>query len=87
MKKNSFLLISTLILILTTSIYAKKIESVVIVKPEIKYDENLKYEKIEDYRSYEEKQEKKEFDFGIDIDINKEERTIDLLKIDVQTNF
>lgn len=87
MKKNSFLLISTLILIFTTTVYAKKIESVVIIKPEIKYSENLKYEKIEDSMSYEEKQKKKDFDFGINIDINKEERTIDLLKIDVQTNF
>ncbi|MDD3055757.1 MAG: hypothetical protein PHE16_07715 [Aliarcobacter sp.] len=87
MKKIPFLLIFTSLLILTNSAYAKKIESVVIIKPEIQYNENIKYENIENYKSYEEKKEKKKFNFGIDIDINKEERTIDLLKIDVQTNF
>ncbi len=87
MKKKSFLLIPTSLLILTNSIYAKEIESIVKIKPEIKYDENIKYEKIEDYRSFEENKNKNDFKFGIDVDINKEERTIDLLKIDVQTNF
>ena len=89
MKKKSFLLIPTSLLILTNSIYAKEIESIVKIKPEIKYDENIKYEKIEDYRSFEENKNinKNDFNFGIDVDINKEERTIDLLKIDVQTNF
>ncbi|MDD2896506.1 MAG: hypothetical protein PHG81_10885 [Aliarcobacter sp.] len=85
MKKNSFLLISTLILIFTTSIYAKKIESVVIVKPEIKYSENLKYEKTEEFT--EEKAYKEKYDFGFDLNINKEERTIDYWKVDVKTNF
>ncbi|AXX88669.1 hypothetical protein CKA55_10415 [Arcobacter suis] len=87
MKKKSFLLIPTSLLILTNSIYAKEIESIVKIKPEIKYDENIKYEKIEDYRSFEENKNKNDFNFGIDVDINKEERTIDLLRIDVQTNF
>ena len=31
--------------------------------------------------------EKKKYDFGFDLDINKEERTINYWKIDVKTNF
>ena len=87
MKINSFLLIFTFLLITIDSSYAKEIESIVKIKPEIKYDENLRYEKIEEYKSTEEKVSAKNFDFGFDMNINREERTIDYWKIDVKTNF
>ena len=87
MKINSFLLIFTFLLITIDSSYAKEIESIVKIKPEIKYDENLKYEKIEEYKLTEEKVSVKDFDFGFDMNINREERTIDYWKIDVKTNF
>ena len=96
MKKNSFLFIFTFLLIHTDFIYAKeikstveinpKIKSIVIIKPEIEYNENIKYEKIEEYK-IPEVVEKKKYDFGFDLDINKEERTINYWKIDVTTNF
>ena len=87
MKINSFLLIFTFLLIMIDSSYAKEIESIVKIKPEIKYDENLKYEKIEEYKSTEDKVSVKDLDFGFDMNINREERTIDYWKIDVKTNF
>ena len=87
MKINSFLLIFIFSFFITTSTYAKEIESIVKIKPEIKYDENSKYEKIEEYKSTEEKDSIKNFDFGFDMNINREERTIDYWKIDVKTNF
>ena len=96
MKKYSFLFIFTFLLIQTNFIYAKnikstvetkpKIKSIVIIKPEIEYNENIKYEKIEEYK-IPETIEKKKYDFGFDLDINKEERTINYWKIDVKTNF
>ncbi len=96
MKKNSFLFIFTFLLIQTNFIYAKnikstvetkpKIKSIVIIKPEIEYNENIKYEKIEEYK-IPETIEKKKYDFGFDLDINKEERTINYWKVDVKTNF
>lgn len=80
----------------TNFIYAKnikstakikpEIKSIVIVKPEIRYDENIKYEKIEEYK-IPEIVEKKKYDFGFDLDINKEEKTINYWKVDVKTNF
>ena len=33
------------------------------------------------------KKNKKKYDFGFDMNINKEERTIDYWKIDIKTNF
>ena len=57
------------------------------IKPEINYDENFKYEKVEEYKEPEEKEYKKKYDFGFDMNINKEERTIDYWKIDLKTNF
>ncbi len=95
MKKRFFL---TLILVFlpTGFINAKEIKSVVKiksktksipqVKPEINYNENIKYEKIPEYK-VEETQSKSNFDFGFDIDINQEEKTIDYWKVDVKTNF
>lgn len=86
MKKISFLLILNSFILLTTT-YAKDINSVVIVKPEIKYEENIKYEKTEEFIQKEEKAYKEKYDFGLDLNINKEERTIDYWKVDVKTNF
>ncbi|MDD2886242.1 MAG: hypothetical protein PHY66_00460 [Aliarcobacter sp.] len=85
MKKISFLLIFNSFVILTT--YAKDIKSVVIVKPEMKYDENIKYEKTQEFTQEEKKAYKEKYDFGFDLNINKEERTIDYWKVDVKTNF
>mgnify|MGYP000199108846 CR=1 FL=1 len=60
MKKYSFLFIFTFLLIHTDFINAKEIKSIiepkpniksiVIIKPEIIYDENIKYEKIDEYK-------------------------------------
>jgi hypothetical protein len=96
MKKKSFLFIFTFLLIQTNFIYAKEIKSIiepkpniksiVIIKPEIEYDENIKYEKTEEYK-IPVIIEKKKYDFGFDLDINKEERTINYWKVDVKTNF
>lgn len=96
MKQNSFLFIFTFLLIQINFIYAKdikstakikpEIKSIVIIKPEIRYDENIKYEKIEEYK-IPETVEKKKYDFGFDLDINKEEKTINYWKVDVKTNF
>ena len=63
-----------------------EIESIIKIKPEINYNENIKYEKIPEYK-LEEKETKSKFDFGFDIDINQEEKTIDYWKVDVKTNF
>ncbi|MBY0541127.1 MAG: hypothetical protein K2P52_06925 [Campylobacterales bacterium] len=87
MKKVSFLLIFISSLILTNTVYAKQVKSVVIIKPEIKYDENIKYEETKEFRKEEEKTYKEKYDFGFDMNINKEERTIDYWKVDLKTNF
>ena len=87
MKINSFFLIFISTIFIPSFIYAKEIESIVKIKPEIKYNENFKYEKIEEYKSPEEKDSVKKFDFDFDMNINKEEKTIDYWKIDVKTNF
>ena len=63
-----------------------EIESIIKIKPEINYNENIKYEKIPEYK-LEETQSKSNFDFGFDIEINQEEKTIDYWKVDVKTNF
>lgn len=87
MRKVSFLLIFISSLILTNTVYAKQVKSVVIIKPEINYDENIKYEETKEFRKEEEKEYKEKYDFGFDMNINKEEKTIDYWKIDVKTNF
>ena len=63
------------------------IDSIIKIKPEIRYDENLKYEQINKYVLPEDKKNGNKFDFGFDIDINQEERTIEYWKVDVKTNF
>jgi hypothetical protein len=55
------------------------------LEPEIKYDENLKYSEI---KSYEKSQKKKtDSNINVDVDINKETKTIDKLKLDMGTKF
>ena len=67
---------------------AEEIESILKIKPEIKYDENLKYEKINKYKENQDLTEKyNKYDFGFNVDINKELRTIESIKIDIGTNF
>lgn len=87
MKRIPFLLIFISSLTLTNAVYAKQVKSVVIIKPEIKYDENIKYEETKEFRKEEEKTYKEKYDFGFDMNINKEERTIDYWKVDLKTNF
>ena len=57
------------------------------IKPEINYDENLKYQEINKYKESYDKEIKSNYDFGFYLDVNKEERTINSIKIDVGTNF
>ena len=87
MKKIPFLLIFISLLTLTNIIYAKQVKSVVIIKPKIKYDENIRYEKTKEFIEEKKKAYKKKNDIEIDMKINKEERTIDYWKIDIKTNF
>ncbi len=63
-----------------------EIESIIKIKPEINYNENIKYEKIPEYK-LEEKESKNKFDFGFDLNVNQEEKTIDYWKVDIKTNF
>jgi len=86
MKKNSFLFIFTSLITLASFVNAKDIKSTVIIKPEINYDESVKYEKTEEYK-IPITIEKKKYDLGFDLDINKEERTINYWKVDIKTNF
>ena len=93
MKKysTSFLFIFTFITI--CSAYSKEnhmktnIDSILKIKPEINYDENLKYQEINKYNESKNKDAKSNYDFGVDVDVNKELMTIDGLKLDVGTNF
>ena len=63
------------------------ISSILKIKPEIKYDENLKYQEINKYTETKDKEIKSNYDFGVDVDVNRELRTLDSFKIDVGTNF
>ena len=63
------------------------IDSILKIKPEINYDENLKYQEINKYKESNDKEIKSNYDFGFYLDVNKEERTINSIKIDVGTNF
>ncbi|AXX93882.1 hypothetical protein [Arcobacter ellisii] len=85
--KKKFIIISTIFFIFVDFLYAENIESVLKIKPEIKYNENLKYEEINKYKENKDFEIKSNYDFGINIDINKELMTIDGIKIDVGTKF
>lgn len=78
-----------LILLLLSSfihLFADSIESVLKIKPPIKYTQNQKYDDISKYHKKPNGDEKK-YDLGIDIGVNQELMTIDKLKIDVGTKF
>ncbi len=64
-----------------------EINSIIKIQPEIKYDENIKYEAIDKYSLPQENTSKNKFDFGFDLNVNQEEKTIDYWKVDVKTNF
>lgn len=88
MKEGRILLIS-LLFILTT--YAQNVESILKIKPEqqyniLKYNPNIKYE---DILKYQEKAEEKDnkYDFGFNLDVNRELMTIEGFKIDIGTKF
>ena len=95
MKKHSISSIFVLFLLNNISLYAMEnfinqetnIDSILKIKPPIKYDENLKYQEINEYNESKKKDSKSDYDFGVNVDVNKELRTIDSLKLDVGTNF
>lgn len=83
-----YMLFFSLFVFFNSSLKAEEIESILKIKPEIKYDENLKYEEINKYKENQDLTEKyNKYDFGFDININKELRTIESIKIDIGTNF
>ena len=82
--------IALILLLLLSSfnhLFADSIESVLKIKPPIKYNQNQKYDKIKKYGDNQSDGDIKKYDFGIDIGIDKELMTIDRLKIDVGTKF
>ena len=95
MKKYSISSIFILFLLNNLSLYAMdhfinqetNIDSILKIKPPIKYDENLKYQEINKCNESKKKDTKSDYDFGVDVDVNKELKTIDGLKLDVGTNF
>ncbi|HKM18526.1 MAG TPA: hypothetical protein VJY14_00525 [Aliarcobacter sp.] len=79
-----------LILLLLSSfnhLFADSIESVLKIKPPIKYNQNQRYDNIKKYSEKENKTFYKKYDFGIDIGIDQELMTVDSLKIDIGTKF
>jgi hypothetical protein len=95
MKKNSISSLFVLLILNTLSSFAMdnyinketNIDSILKIKPPIKYEENLKYQEINKYTESKSSDKKSNYDFGVNVDINKELRTIDALKLDVGTNF
>ena len=82
--------IALILLLLLSSfnhLFADSIESVLKIKPPIKYNQNQIYDKIKKYGDNQSDGDNKKYDFGIDIGIDKELMTIDRLKIDVGTKF
>ncbi|RXI26078.1 hypothetical protein CRU87_09545 [Aliarcobacter trophiarum LMG 25534] len=63
----------------------KDIESVLKIKPPVKYSQSLKYDDY--FKKTKKLEEKDSYKFGMDIDINRELMTIDKLRIDVETKF
>ena len=95
MKKYTISSIFVLFFLTNLSLYAMddfinqetNIDSILKIKPPIKYNENLKYQEINKYNESKNKDAKSNYDFGVDVDVNKELMTIDSLKLDVGTNF
>ena len=82
--------IALILLLLLSSfnhLFADSIESVLKIKPPIKYNQNQKYDKIKKYGDNQSDGDSKKYDFGINIGIDKELMAIDRLKIDVGTKF
>ena len=82
--------IALILLLLLSSfnhLFADSIESVLKIKPPIKYNQNQKYDKIKKYNDNQNDGDNKKCDCGIDMGIDKELMAIDRLKIDVGTKF
>jgi hypothetical protein len=82
MKKSFFIFYFFLI----SQLNGNEIESILKIKPQTSYYENLRYENINKFKEKKE-DEKKEYDLGINIDINSELMTIEGFKIDIGTKF
>ena len=67
--------------------FESNIDSILKIKPQTKYYEDLKYQEIKKYQDLNDKEIKSDYEFNFNIDINKEERTIDGIKIDIGTHF
>ena len=64
--------IALILLLLLSSfnhLFADSIESVLKIKPPIKYNQNQKYDKIKKYNDNQNDGDNKKYDFGIDIGI------------------
>ena len=93
MKKYSSLLMYILIILYSVNSiqnhypFVSNIDSILKIKPQTKYYEDLKYQEIKKYQDLNDKEIKSDYEFNFNIDINKEERTIDGIKIDIGTHF
>lgn len=63
-----------------------KIESILKINPPIKYHLHQKYDKTLQFESNKVEKED-DYNFNLDVDIDRELKTIDKLKIDVGTKF
>lgn len=69
-------------------VFSKDIETVLKIRPPIKYNLNSKYDPIKSYKkSMSKKEEESYSNWGLDFEFNKELMTLDKLKIDVATTF
>lgn len=68
---------------------ANEIETILKIKPPIRYSESQKYEEIVKPEEQHQHQDDKliPYDVDIDMDINQEDKSIDKLKIDVGKTF
>ena len=82
MKKSFFIFY----FFLASYLNGSEIESILRIKPETKYEQSLKYENVNKYKEKKE-DEKNDYDFGIDIDLNPELMTIEGFRIDIKTKF
>ena len=83
--KIKLIIIISIFMVKTLS--AQELESILKIKPEVKYDENLKYENINKYKENENNEIKLNYDFDIHINYNQELKIIEGIKIDVGTKF
>lgn len=91
MNKNSSFLIYIIIFISNVSSLPHQLEpnidSILKIKPPTNYYQSLKYQEIKKYQDVKDNEVKSDYDFGFNLDINKEEHTIDGIKIDIGTHF